>query len=87
MLLRNLPNNYTYNSVYGLFPFSTPDACRSALSGAAAGNGVDYVYERPVPRPIKTVDNLDAIRAVLGDPTKFASPYGDDLKRLTGGYG
>jgi hypothetical protein len=31
LLLRHLPNNYSYNSVYGLFPFFTPEAMRKSL--------------------------------------------------------
>lgn len=82
VLLRNLPRHYTYNSIYGLFPFTLPATTSKALADAQV-----YDMERPAIRKTTTLNTLTAIRHVLNNPTTYPTSYGRDLKSLTNGYG
>ncbi|KDQ11187.1 hypothetical protein BOTBODRAFT_35487 [Botryobasidium botryosum FD-172 SS1] len=84
LLLRHLPDEYTYNSVYGLFPFATPAKSKEALSEIPL-SGIDYEFERP--QPATTLDTVEDVFRVFNDPEAYPTPYGDDLKAITGGYG
>ncbi|KAL4246542.1 hypothetical protein ABKN59_008749 [Abortiporus biennis] len=92
LLFRHLPRHYTYNSVYGLFPFFTPDTTRKNLTNLANQGiikSVDtYFFDRPPIEPIpKLVDTLQGIRYVTGDNNKFKTVTGDNMKLCTQGYG
>lgn len=85
VILRHLPHNYTYDNVYGLFPFTIPATSKSNLD--LLGLSDEYDFERPGSRKVKTLDTLTAIGQVLGDPDTFPTTYRHDLKLLTNGYG
>ena len=85
MLLRNLSRNYTYNNIYGLFPFTLPTTTRNDLANAHVSNLYDT--GRPVIRRTKTLNTQAAIRHVLNTPATYPTSYGPDLKFLTNGYG
>ncbi len=84
VLLRHLPEDYTAENVYGLFPFMTPDRARAVL-GDPEDVGIDYEFGRPL--PAKKLTDLGAIRVVFNDPDTYKAPYGPDLKAITGNYG
>lgn len=86
LLLRNLPSNYTYNSIYGLFPFYTPKTMSSALQGL--GLASQYALARPMKTPnAVSVDTFAGVTAVLKDYRTFNVVYEDAIRSLTNGYG
>ncbi|KAG8842829.1 hypothetical protein FRB96_004714 [Tulasnella sp. 330] len=86
ILLRNLPSNYTYNSIYGLFPFYTPKTMSSALQGLKLAD--QYAIDRPITTPeVISVNTWAGVTAVLTDYKTFSVTYGDAVRALTNGYG
>ncbi|KZT36643.1 heme peroxidase [Sistotremastrum suecicum HHB10207 ss-3] len=82
LLLRNLPQNYSYNSVYGLMPFFTPSA--TAANMKELGCYEKYDYSRPQPgQKVKLVRTMQGISQVFGDPIRYKVPYTRDLNYLT----
>ncbi|KAG8894697.1 hypothetical protein FRB99_001047 [Tulasnella sp. 403] len=86
LLFRSLPNNFSFNSVYGLFPFYTPKTCEVNLSKLDL---VDkYDFERPkTEKPVVSVNTWDGVKQVLGDYRSFKTTYEEHMKALTNGYG
>ncbi len=86
LLLRALPNNYTFNGVYGLFGFYTPSTMRTVLDKLKIAK--NYDFERPkATLPVVPVNSWDGVTQVLGDYRTFRTTYGPSMKRLTNGYG
>ncbi|KDQ52626.1 hypothetical protein JAAARDRAFT_50265 [Jaapia argillacea MUCL 33604] len=81
VLLANLPQNYPYNNIYTLFPFTLPSATKDVLGPDLA----DYNTKRPE----KTVvlKSEKDISAVFNDPESFPTMYGPKLRELTNRYG
>ncbi|KAF9466792.1 heme peroxidase [Collybia nuda] len=74
LLLRNLPNQYPWNSVYSLFPFFTPSKMKTALK--AQGIDAKYNFDRPVLRnPPVVLNDFTAIKYAFDDPSKFKIIY------------
>jgi hypothetical protein len=46
-----------------------------------------YQFGKPVIQPVYLLHDIDKIRAVFNDNKRFQTPYGEDLKRVTEGYG
>lgn len=86
MLLRNLPRHYSYNNIYGLFPFTLPATTRKYLTDAPVDTSL-YDMEQPVIRKTTTLNTRAAIQHVLNNPATYPTSYGRDLKSLTNGYG
>ncbi|KAF9006969.1 hypothetical protein BDQ17DRAFT_1407526 [Cyathus striatus] len=82
---RTLPRNYPYDSLYTLFPFSTPPAAAEALRKWPKINS--FTEGRPQTSPIHTITSKDTISYIFNNPDKYTTPYGPDLKKLTNGYG
>ena len=60
----------TQNSVYGLFPFFTPQTTASNLR--KLGIVQSYTLERPVAKPVeKVVETVKEIEAILKDGTAY----------------
>lgn len=86
LLLRNLPSNYSYNSIYGLFPFYTPKTMSSALQDLRLAS--QYALDRPMKTPdVISVDTWAGVTSVLADYKSFNTVYGDATRALTNGYG
>ncbi|KAJ6500909.1 heme peroxidase [Mycena sanguinolenta] len=84
LLMRHLPRHYPYNSVYGCFPFFTPQKMKDSLT--KQGIDVNYTFERPVPTPQpKVLNTFTGINYVFDDPLRFPTVY--DMKGLGNGYG
>ncbi|KAK7036088.1 heme peroxidase [Favolaschia claudopus] len=84
LLMRHLPRHYPYNSVYGCFPFFTPQKMKESLT--KQGIAGDYTFERPVPPPEpKVLNTFTGIKYVFNDPLRFPTVY--DMKGLGNGYG
>lgn len=78
LLLRNLPDNYTYNSVYGLMPFFTPSA--TATNMKALGRYEQYDYSRPrTANMVKQVKTMQGIKQIFSNPDKYKVPYTKDM--------
>lgn len=72
------------NSVYGVFPFFTPQKMKESLT--KQGIVAQYIFDRPVATVIpKVLNTFTGIKYVFGDPARFKTVY--DMKGLGGGYG
>lgn len=86
ILMRNLPDYYTFNSVYALFPFLIPSRIKTHLTDLGVANLYDF--ERPKgARKIVGVNSFKAVQEVLGDPKTYQVTYAENMKSLTDGYG
>ncbi|KAG9026836.1 hypothetical protein FRB95_008385 [Tulasnella sp. JGI-2019a] len=86
LLLRNLPSNYSYNSIYGLFPFYTPKTMSAALKDL--GLSTQYALDRPLKAPpVISVNTWAGVTSVLADFKAFSVTYGDSMRAMTKGYG
>ncbi|KAF8878550.1 heme peroxidase [Infundibulicybe gibba] len=84
LLMRHLPRHYPFNSVYGCFPFFTPEKMKDSLT--KQGIADQYTFERPIPTRVpKVLNTLTGIKYVFTDPTRFHTVY--DMKELGDGYG
>jgi linoleate 10R-lipoxygenase len=79
LLLRHLPNNYTWNSVYGLFPFFTPGAMKANLTKLGIVDKYDLSKPKPGPSVV-AVETLRGIRSVFNDFERFKVTYTADMK-------
>ncbi|KAJ7103706.1 heme peroxidase [Mycena crocata] len=85
LLLRHLPGNYPFNSVYSCYPLFTPHKMKESLT--AQGIAHKYTFERPVPaRAPKILKTFTGIKHVFNDPARFITVY-EDLKSVGEGYG
>ncbi|KAG8753435.1 hypothetical protein FRC11_007438 [Ceratobasidium sp. 423] len=82
LLMRTFPRHYTYNSVYGLFPFFTPETTKQNLTKLEKADQYDFTRpsETPIPKPL---NNFTAIKHVSNEVTKYKVPYGPDLRYIT----
>ncbi|QRV88586.1 heme peroxidase [Ceratobasidium sp. AG-Ba] len=86
ILMRTLPEHYTFNSVYALFPFMVPSRMKEHLTDLEVEG--QYDFERPKKaREIISVNSYAAVRQVLGDPKTYRGTYEAHMKGLTDGYG
>ncbi|KAF8878552.1 heme peroxidase [Infundibulicybe gibba] len=84
LLMRHLPRHYPFNSVYGCFPFFTPEKMKDSLT--KQGIADRYVFERPITTRVpKILNTFTGIKYVFNDPTRFHTVY--DMKGLGDGYG
>ncbi|GAA6048556.1 hypothetical protein JCM3770_006551 [Rhodotorula araucariae] len=86
LLMRNLPHNYTANSSYALFPFSTPPTVKNILTK----NGVLAKYDLRAPTSLPPVHGVFTYKAcldVLADPKTFGVVYSDAIKACSNEYG
>ncbi|KAJ1306560.1 hypothetical protein OPQ81_007561 [Rhizoctonia solani] len=86
VLMRGLPEHYTFNSVYALFPFMTPQIMKTHLE--ELGIADQYDFKRPgEARHIVGINSYKAVREVLGNPKTYKGTYEQHMKELTNGYG
>ncbi|KAJ7469076.1 heme peroxidase [Mycena latifolia] len=84
LLMRHLPRHYLPTSVYGCFPFFTPEKMKQSLT--TQGIADQYTFQRPVPVPeVKVLNTFTGIKYVFDDPFRFHNVY--NMKGLGGGYG
>ncbi|BGP41764.1 hypothetical protein JCM10449v2_005755 [Rhodotorula kratochvilovae] len=86
LLTRILPHNYTANSAYALFPFSTPATVKNILTK----NGVVAKYDLRPPTtlpPVHGVFTYKACMDVLADPKTFGIVYSAAIKACSNEYG
>ncbi|KAG6813888.1 hypothetical protein H0H92_006295 [Tricholoma furcatifolium] len=86
LLLRNLPNNYTENSVYTFFPLMTPEAMETHLKKLKVAD--QYDLSRPKTQPVvEVVSSYPQVADIKKNPTVFASPYAARAARVLSGKG
>ncbi|KAG8731386.1 hypothetical protein FRC11_004322 [Ceratobasidium sp. 423] len=86
ILMRGLPEHYTFNSVYALFPFMVPKFIKGHLEDMGIADLYDF--KRPEEaRHIVGINSYKAVREVLGDPKTYNVTYEQHMKELTNGYG
>jgi len=73
LLIRAFPGWYRANSVYGLFPFTTPDKNREIFT--KQGHVGDYSYDKPsfIGPPVPVI-TWKGVTDVLTDQTRFKVP-------------
>ncbi|KAG9031228.1 hypothetical protein FRB95_002930 [Tulasnella sp. JGI-2019a] len=86
LLLRHLPDQYSPNSSYTIFPLVTPEAIN--LFFQRKGIAQNYSFERPVmQRPVRAITNYGAAEAALGHPDVMSDVPRDAMDVLPGrGY-
>ncbi|KAG8750070.1 hypothetical protein FRC12_013089 [Ceratobasidium sp. 428] len=86
ILMRNLPEHYTFNSVYALFPFLVPSQIKKHLTDLGIAGQYDFRRPRKA-REVIGVNTYKAVREVLGDNKTYPVTYVENMNHLTGGYG
>ena len=75
LLMRAFPSWYRNNSVYALYPFSTPDRTREIFLKNGLPHNIQLSYERPQsiapPVPVKS---YKSVVNVLDDQQSFKVP-------------
>lgn len=88
MLLRNLHQEYTFNSTYALFPLIVPGRIEEDLRIKNGGSyDSHYDFSRPKPVEIAIVSDQRSIGHILNNPRHFPTCYAEDLRLLSKGYG
>jgi len=82
LLMRAFPGWHRANSVYALFPFTTPEKNKEIFT--KQGHAADYSYDPPsfVGPPIPVI-TWQGVVDVLSDQTKFKVPWGQHTFQLT----
>lgn len=75
LLMRAFPGWYRNNSVYALYPFSTPGRTRDIFLKNGLPHNIQLSYELPqfIPPPIP-VENYKSVVNVLNDQQSFKVP-------------
>lgn len=82
LLLRHFPRAYSYNSIYALFPFTTPETTKAILTDLGIAH--KYDFSRPVSSAAwASIKNYKDAEAVFSDTTAFANVYGPALATMT----
>ncbi|ROV93831.1 hypothetical protein VMCG_08781 [Cytospora schulzeri] len=85
LLMRAFPGWYRANSIYALYPFSTPDKMREIFAKHGTPNRIPLDYDPPVfinaPFPVTT---WKGVVDVLHDQQRFKVPWGNHIHQLTG---
>ncbi|GAA6055298.1 hypothetical protein JCM3770_004827 [Rhodotorula araucariae] len=82
LLLRHFPNVFTYNSIYALFPFSTPHTTNDTLTRLEIAG--QYDMRRPTAPPAwHRVQPYDQVKRILNDETRFSNVYGPAIDEVT----
>jgi cytochrome P450 len=86
LFLRNLPNNYTENSVYAFFPLMTPGAMKTHLSNMHRLD--DYDVIRPKSQaPPRVISQYAQVGEILTDKDNFITDYAGRAGRAIKGKG
>ncbi|KAF9885228.1 hypothetical protein FE257_000588 [Aspergillus nanangensis] len=82
LLMRAFPGFYPSNSVYGLYPFTTPQRNKEIFE--AQGTAATMDFKRPSPqRPVVPVSTWKGLTNVLNDQKRFNVPWGPHTFQLT----
>lgn len=75
LLMRAFPGWYRNNSVYAMYPFSTPDRTRKIFDKNGLPHGIDLSYKKPefLPPPVPVMSYKSVIN-VLNDQQRFKVP-------------
>lgn len=83
LLMRAFPEWYQGNSVYALYPFSTPDRTREIFEKNGLPHGIQLSYDQPqsVPPPA-LVSSYEGVINVLNDQQRFKVPCESCLNHI-----
>lgn len=75
LLMRAFPGWYRNNSVYAMYPFSTPDRTREIFHKNGLPHSIDLSYKKPefLPPPVPVMSYKSVIN-VLNDQQRFKVP-------------
>lgn len=82
ILMRAFPTSYTFNSIYALFPFSTPAVTRSSLESFGKLDKYDFTHPTKRTHEIKSVRTYAAMQQVLLDTKRFGVYYSAGIEEL-----
>jgi linoleate 10R-lipoxygenase len=86
LLLRTLPTQYTYNSVYAWFPLMLPSEMKTHLEKLKVIEKYDVTRPGTTKGPV-VVKEYTEVAAILKDNEGFTSPYAGRAKDLIKGDG
>lgn len=80
LLMRAFPGWYRNNSVYAMYPFSTPDKTREIFHKNGLPHGIDLSYKKPefLPPPVPVMSYKSVIN-ILNDQQRFKVPCESSL--------
>jgi hypothetical protein len=90
LLMRAFPGYYAFNSVYAVFPFSTPSGTRQALKASGTESSYSFSLPKKPPFSIATMSSMTyitdyhALIRVFKDTQTFQEMWGPAIKELTG---
>lgn len=86
LFLRNLPNDFTENSVYTFFPLMLPVEMKTNLKKL---NLLDqYDVSRPATlTPLQQIKDYNPVSAIISDKIGFSAPYASRVSRIIHGKG
>ncbi|KAH7103029.1 putative linoleate diol synthase [Auriculariales sp. MPI-PUGE-AT-0066] len=87
LILRTLPNNFTYNSTYTWFPLMTPKAMKKVLTDLDIIE--KYDFSRPTPKPeVVPIEKYDAVQRVLqNEGGEFKTAFAEKAREFVTGKG
>ncbi|BGP18046.1 hypothetical protein JCM10213_008418 [Rhodosporidiobolus nylandii] len=87
LLMRNLPRSYSYNSIYALFPFSTPTTTKEILTNLHLVDQYDFSTPKPAPA-VHGVFSYKGVTDVLADSRRFTTvAYDEPIKNCSNQFG
>lgn len=88
LLLRTLPRHYHARSAYAHFPLMVPRRMREFMLNKEPQMVDQYVWYRRQPlSTVKTVSSFADVKEVVMESSKFDTPYGKPMAKLTNNYG
>ncbi|KAE8166073.1 heme peroxidase [Aspergillus tamarii] len=82
LLLRAFPGWYTPNSVYTLYPFTTPEQNQKTFEKCKTANDLEFVRPKCESQPT-TMTSWQGVTQVLNDQKTFRVPWGPHTYQLT----
>jgi hypothetical protein len=82
--MKAFPGWYEYNSIYAMYPFSTPEKTKDMLTKIKTVSSFSFAPPKKPGRPMGFVTTYDACIKVLNDRENFKMGWGPGIKKLTG---
>ncbi|KAL5361997.1 heme peroxidase [Aspergillus floccosus] len=82
LLMRAFPGYYPPNSVYALYPFTTPQQVQEVFEKQGVSGDLDYTRP-PFRAPVTAITSWQGVTQVLSDQKHFHVPWGPHTFQLT----
>lgn len=84
LLMKAFPGWYEFNSIYAMYPFSTPEKTKEMLTNIKTVANFSFATPKKPGRPMGFVTTYDACIKILNDRENFQMAWGPGIKTLTG---